>query len=288
VPCGKASRQLSQERRLKTILDIILEDVREEVAVAKLRHTAADLRGMIADTPPTRDFVGALARSFGLIAEIKECSPSVGAMRAENVRDAASVYSDSPIVRAVSILTNERHFGMGISRLAAMRSIMTLPLLRKDFLLDEYQIREARAFGADAILLMANVLDAPKLAGFYDLAQELGMQALFEVHTAEEIEMLPPTARVVGINSRKFQSDKGFVGASGRSEKDFSVDFSVFELAEKLPAGTIKVAESGIEPRTLDAVRENFHAALVGTALLRDPRGIAACLADFESAITGN
>jgi indole-3-glycerol phosphate synthase len=269
---------------MKTILDTILEDVREEVAAAKLLRSQADVRAMCADAEPPRDFHGALAASFGLIAEIKERSPSVGPMREKNVREAAHAYAESPVVRAVSVLTNQRHFGMDIGRLQAIRRTVPQPVLRKDFLLDEYQVREARAFGADAILLMANVLDAARLQGFYNLARELGMEAIFEIHTIEEIDLLPEDARIAGINSRKFQSQSGFVGASGASEKDFSLDLGVFDLANKLPPGCLRVAESGISPSTLGGVRENFQAALVGTSLLRDPRGLRACLREFEEA----
>lgn len=269
---------------MKTILDTILEDVREAVAAAKLQRPAAEIRRMVADAPPPRDFRAALSASFGLIAEIKERSPSVGPMRPENVREAVPAYAESPIVRAVSVLTNERHFGMTIERLADIRAQVPQPVLRKDFFVEEYQIREARAFGADAILLMANVLDAPRLAGFYDLVRELGMEALFEVHTPEEISTLPADARVVGINSRKFKSTSGFVSDGGSSEKDFSLDLGVFSLVEKLPATALKVAESGITPSSLPSIREHFDAALVGTSLLRDPRGLRACLREFEEA----
>lgn len=268
---------------MTTFLDTILADVREEVAASKRRRTPADIRSMCADAPPPRDFAAALERRFGLIAEVKERSPSVGPMRPENVAEAAIVYAESSVVRAVSVLTNERHFGMDITRLGAIRKTVAHPVLRKDFFLDEYQIREARAFGADAILLMANVLDAARLAGFHELALELGMEALFEVHTADEIAMLPGTARVVGINSRKFKSTTGFVGDGGSSQTDFSLDTAVFSLAGSLPSGVIKVAESGIAPESIDEVRRTFQAALVGTSLLRDPRGIRACLADFEA-----
>ena len=269
---------------MKTVLDTILEDVREAVSSDKLKRTPADVRRMAADAPPVRDFHGAIAATFGLIAEIKERSPSVGPMRAENLRDAASAYAESPVVRAVSVLTNARHFGMRIERLAAIRKEVPQPVLRKDFIIEEYQIREARAFGADAVLLMANVLDAARLSGFLDLAHELGMEALLEIHAPEEIRTLPAGARIVGINSRKFQSDSGFVGDGGASEKDFSLDPGVFALVDELPAAVLKVAESGISPSTLDGVREKFQAALVGTSLLRDPRGVRACLREFEQA----
>lgn len=270
---------------MKTVLETILEDVREALSADKLRRPVAELRRMCADAPPPGDFHGVLAGAFGLIAEIKECSPSVGPMRAENVREAVSAYSESPAVRAVSVLTNERHFGMTIQRLAAVRAAVSKPVLRKDFFIEEYQIREARAFGADAVLLMANVLDATRLAGFYDLTRELGMEAIFEVHDIGEISLLPAGARVVGINSRKFKTVEGFVGPGGSSEKDFSLDLGVFELVGDLPGTALKVAESGISPATIEGVKKNFHAALVGTSLLRDPRGLRACLQEFEQVV---
>lgn len=269
-----------------TFLDQILSDVTDELATTKSRRPTADIRARLADAPPPRDFAAALAADgFGLIAEIKERSPSVGSMRSANVADAASAYDESPIVRAISILTNFHHFGMGIDHLAITRAQVTKPVIRKDFIIDEYQIREARAFGADAILLMANVLDAARLRGFYDLAQELGLATLFEIHTPEEIDTLPADAKIIGINSRKFQSTIGFVGSTGESKQDFSLALDTFDLVDQLPAQAIKVAESGLTPENLPTVRANFNAALIGTSLLRDERGIHAALAEFESVL---
>jgi len=270
---------------VSTFLDQILADVAHELSSTKARRPIADIRARLADSDIPRDFYAALASSFGLIAEIKERSPSVGPMRAENVSEAPSAYEESPIVHALSILTNTHHFGMDIERLSAIRSQVTKPVLRKDFIIDEYQVREARAFGADAILLMANVLDAPRMAGFYDLARELGLEVLFEVHTEEEISMLPPDARITGINSRKFKSTSGFVGATGTSASDFSLSFDAFDLANQLPTNALHIAESGISPDNLSLARDRFDAVLVGTSLLRDPSGIRACLAGFESAL---
>jgi indole-3-glycerol phosphate synthase len=271
---------------LKTILDEILADVRVEVAAAKQAVPLAEIRARLADAPPSRDFAEALGRGgFGLIAEIKRRSPSVGPMREENVDAAAATYAASSHVRAVSILTNRTHFGMSVEDLARLRATLPQPVLRKDFFIDDYQILEARAHGADAILLMANVLDATQLRDFHQLALELGMEALFEIHTLDEIALLPKSARVVGINSRKFKSTSGFVGSTGSSQKDFSLEMSVFDLVTHLPAGCLRVAESGLAPETIASVSSKFDAALVGTSLLRDPRGIAACLADFERAI---
>jgi len=270
---------------MKTFLEEILMDVRAELDATKARRPLAEIRRMILDAPAIRPLPAALSEKFCLIAEIKERSPSVGPMRSENVAEAASAYERSPVVAAISVLTNHIHFGMSIERLAAIRRTSSKPVLRKDFIVEEYQVREARAFGADAILLMANVLDPARLRGFYDLAREVGMEALFEVHTEEEISALPPDARVVGINSRKFKAKSGFVGKKGSSETDFSLDYSAFELAEKLPAGTLRVAESGLSPQHAIQVRERFDSALVGTSLLRDSRGIRACLEEFEEVI---
>lgn len=271
---------------MKTFLDDILRDVRTELDASRAKRPLAEIRGMLTDAPPVRPLDAALSRSFCLIAEIKERSPSVGPMRAANVSDALPAYEESLSVAAISVLTNQMHFGMGIERLAGIRALASKPVLRKDFLLEEYQVREARAFGADAILLMANVLDASRLHGFHDLARELGMEALFEVHTEEELDLLPRDARIVGINSRKFKTTTGFVGASGASEKDFSLDYSAFDLADKLPSGAIKVAESGISPSNIATVRGRFNAVLVGTSLLRDERGLRACLGEFEEALS--
>jgi indole-3-glycerol phosphate synthase len=274
-----------------TILDRILADVRVEIDEAKRLRSLADLRGMIADAPPVRPLDAALESSFGLIAEIKACSPSVGPMRSENVAEAPAAYEESPAVKALSVLTNERHFGGSMERLQEIRLAVSKPVLRKDFILEEYQVREARAFGADAILLMASVLDAARLKGFYELTLELGMEALFEVHDEEEVAALPGNARIVGINSRRFKAPEesaGFaaVGGQGSSQKDFSIRLDTFDLVDRLPAGTIRVAESGLDAGNVPSVAEKFHAALVGTSLLRDPSGIRAGLSAFEEALS--
>ncbi len=272
---------------MKTFLDQILDDAASERSAAKAARPLADIRRMTADAPPVRDAYAALSGKFHLIAEVKERSPSVGPMRGENVAEALDAYEESELVQTISILTNQQHFGMNIERMAKARALVTKPVLRKDFLVEEYQVREARAFGADAILLMANVLDAARLRGFYDLARELGMEALFEVHTEEEIAMLPHDARIVGINSRKFKSQTGFVGSKGESKSDFSLDYSAFALAEKLPATALKVAESGLSPSNVREISRRFEAALVGTSLLRDERGIRTCLREFEEQLDG-
>lgn len=269
-----------------TILDRILPDVRRELEEAQATVPLDEVRRRAAEARPARDFAGALtAHGFGLIAEIKQRSPSMGDMRAENVVTASAAYEVSPVVHAVSVLTNETHFGMGMADLAGIAAASSKPVLRKDFILDPYQIYAARAAGADAVLLMANVLSAGQLAEFHALVLELGMEALFEVHEEQEIDALPASARVVGINSRKFKSRDGFIPAGRSAEEDFTLDFAAFELAESLPAGCVRVAESGVTPQTVAPLARHFDAALVGTSLLRDPRGVRAGLEDFARAL---
>lgn len=269
-----------------TILDRILPDVRRELDEARAEMPLDEVRRRAADARPARDLAAALSSGgFSLIAEIKHRSPSMGDMRAGNVLAAAAAYEASPVVRAISVLTNVTHFGTGIDDLARIAVLSSKPVLRKDFILDPYQVYAARAAGADAILLMANVLSAEQMAELHGVARELGMESLFEVHEADEIAALPAGARVVGINSRKFKSRDGFVAAGQNADEDFTLDFSAFELAEQLPSGCIRVAESGVTPGTVAPLARHFHAALVGTSLLRDPRGIEVSLGEFASAL---
>src|SRR5262245_26575701 len=198
--------QTSETKPAHTILDRILVDVRGELTAAQQQLPLAELKRRTADAPAVRSFPAALRSSFGLIAEIKERSPSQGLMRRQNIDEAPQAYERSPVVRAISVLTNATHFGMSIQRLTHIKTSTTKPVLRKDFIFDEYQVWEARAFDADAILLMANLLDAEQMRRLYELTRELGMEALFECHTREQIMQVPANARIYGINSRSFST----------------------------------------------------------------------------------
>ncbi len=276
-----------------TILDRIMVDVRAEVAEAQHLRPVAELQRRLADAPPLRSFQAALRSGFGLIAEIKDRSPSQGPMRAENVAAAPGAYEQSPIVRGLSVLTNATHFGMNIKRLAAIRAAVTKPILRKDFIYDDYQVIEARAFGADAILLMANLLDADELRRLFDLAQSLGLDVLFECHDLAQIQAVPAGAMIYGINSRTFASDASLYEASrqhraGGGQEDLTTDLRQFDLISHLPPGVLKVAESGVSAGTVARLRDSlgYDAALVGTSLLLSKEGAAAELKSFEAALT--
>jgi indole-3-glycerol phosphate synthase len=254
------------------------------------------------DAPKPASFCRALTSDgFGIIAEIKKKSPSMGPMIAANVAEAAEAYKDSPVVKAVSILTDAKYFGMSIEDLERLKTQINKPVLRKDFIFDEYQVFEARAAGADAILLMASVLDNAPLQRLFDLATELGMDVLFECHSKEEIAAIPPKAKIFGINSRKFKTSRrsfryraarligklklfGFAGM-----RDFSTDLDLFkELITHLPKSAVKVAESGLQPSAIrEVARLGFDCALIGTALLNSPLGVRRTLGLFADGLAG-
>ena len=274
----------------------ILADTALEIEQDKAHKSVKRLKQLIHDTIPLKSFAAALSPGRALIGEIKERSPSQGKMRPENFRDAANVYKKSTSVKAISVLTSWHHFGSGmrVEMMEAVKQHTGKPVLRKDFVLEEYQVYQARAYGADAILLMANILDRDEMRRLSDLAFELGMDVLFETHQEEELEDLPETAKIVGINSRSFEGGstnfkvarffRQWLGA----KTDRTVDLSRFDYAKNLPPKVIKVAESGVSKNNCSQVFDlGFQAILVGTSLLMDPRGIADAVKDFENVLRG-
>lgn len=266
-------------------LDEILERKRAEIAAAKRLRDLDALKRMIADAPPLRSFSGALCNGFGMIAEIKRRSPSGGEMRKENFDGAPTAYAKSAVVKCVSVLTNSTDFGMGIEDLSKMKREIPKPILRKDFILEEYQVYEARAFGADALLLMANVLERESMRRLFELSRELGMDVLFEAHTKEEIEAIPEGAKIYGINSRKFKTSAQTFANSTKGS-DFTVELETFSLINHLPKHAIKIAESGVNPSQLpEVIGFGYDAVLVGTSLLKAQHGIEEMLRKFEIAL---
>jgi indole-3-glycerol phosphate synthase len=279
-------------------LDQVLQRKQEEIAAAKKLRSLEALKSMLRDAPAIRPFSAALGNQFGLIAEIKRRSPSAGDMRKENVEGAPAAYARSAVVKAVSVLTNGADFGMSIEELTRVKAAVPKPILRKDFILEEYQVYEARAFGADALLLMANVLEREQMRKLFEKTRELGMDVLFEAHTKKEIESIPAGAKLYGINSRKFKASNRWLLArmllrfgfskSGKGP-DLSVEMGTFSLIEHLPKHAIKIAESGVKPaKLLDVVKLGYDAVLVGTSLLKAPEGIESKLAEFEQALAGS
>ena len=256
-----------ETRDTKTILDRIVADKRQELAAAKAATPLAELKARLGEAPPLRAFAEALrGPSIRLIAEVKKASPSRGVLRADfdPVR-LARQYAEAGAA-AISVLTDEEHFQGSLAHLAAIRGALPdgPPLLRKDFLFDEYQLYEARCHGADAVLFITAILDTALLSRLITLADSLGMAALVEVHDEPELKRaLAAGGEIIGINNRDLRT--------------FEVDLATTERLRPLvpPEKTI-VAESGIFTR--DDMRRlaacGVNAVLIGEALVTaaDPR----------------
>jgi indole-3-glycerol phosphate synthase len=253
--------QGSSSRAGGDVLDRIVATKREEATA--LRGRAADLRRACLDAPPVRDAEAALRAdaTVALIAEVKRRSPGAGAIRPDLDPVAVAESYQAAGARALSVLTDGPWFGGALADLTRIRARVGIPVLRKDFTLVEEQVLEARAAGADAVLLIVRILDDARLRGLRELAESLGMTVLVEAHDAAELERaLRSGARVVGINNRDL--------ATSRTTLD-----TTFALLSAVPAGAVVVSESGI--RTAAEVerlgRAGVHAVLVGEALLREP-----------------
>jgi len=277
------------------ILDKILSDKRIEVADRKQQRTLEAIKKAIASAPAPRDFKGALTPNrlsnhggtentelsgrenpenicvhlrssavnseIRLLAEVKKASPSKGLIRADfDPVKIAQTYEQAG-ASAVSVLTDEKYFQGHLSYLEAVRQAIDLPVLRKDFTVDPYQIYEARASGADAILLIVAALSKDELIEFMALATDLGMASLVETHTSEELDIaLEIGARIIGVNNRNLQTFETKLETT-------------LELADRIPDDRVLVSESGIFTRA-DVERllsAGVDAILVGESLMREP-----------------
>lgn len=246
-----------------TILDEILAHKRLEVAAAKaaVAPDAMEARARARVDPP-RGFRAALARRDGvrIVAEIKRRSPSRGEIRADFDPAAIAAAYEASGAAALSVLTDAKYFGGSLEALRAARAATAIPVLRKDFVLDPYQLDEAAAAGADAVLLIVAALAADELAALHAHAQALGLDALVEVHDEADL------AAACGVGAT-------LIGVNNRDLKRFVTDLAVTErLAPAVPAGALLVAESGIfahrDVERLQAV--GAAAFLVGEALMRE------------------
>lgn len=244
------------------ILDEILSKKKERLRDSKALVPLNELKAKIADVEKPRDFKTAIRRPVGekinLIAEIKKASPSKGTIRHDfNHLSIARIYEEKK-VNAVSVLTEEDFFQGNIVFLPQVKRVLTKPVLRKDFIFDEYQIYESRAYEADAFLLIASVLDRNEAVEYLHLADELGLAVLFEVHDLEELETaLRINCDIIGINNRNLKTLRVDINTS-------------INLKKEIPADKIVVTESGIG--TAENVRlfdkAGFDAMLIGTAFM--------------------
>jgi indole-3-glycerol phosphate synthase len=244
------------------ILDEIIRHKREEVQASRRVMDPRLQQDLLLEAPAPRPFARALRRTdgrMGLIAEIKKASPSAGVIQPnfDPVRQARQY--EAAGADCLSILTDEKFFQGHLDSLRAARANVRLPCLRKDFIIDEFQIVEARIAGADAILLIVAALTPAEVTGFASAASGLGMDVLVEVHTEAEMKIaVSAGAKLIGINSRNL--------------KTFEVDLGVVEqLANMAPAEVTLVGESGIKTRMdVDRLRDaGVSAILVGETLMR-------------------
>ena len=241
-----------------SVLEQIIAGVREDLDARRISRS--QLLEQVAQAPfplvPSNFLKG---ENISVIAEVKRSSPSKGALATISDPAALAKIYEMNGASVVSVLTEGRRFGGSLADLDAVRKSVTIPILRKDFMVDEYQFLEARAHGSDLVLLIVAALSKAQINEFLALTAELGMQALVEVHTEDELESaLEASAHIIGVNSRNL--------------KTLEVDSQVFaELLPKIPANIVKVAESGISSRAdVEFAHANgADAVLIGEALVR-------------------
>lgn len=243
------------------ILNEIVNKKAERLKYSESTVPINDIKNCLRDIDETRDFRNAVKRNGGkikLIAEIKKASPSKGLIRKDfDPIKIASIYDEKP-VSAISVLTEEDFFQGHLSYIKIVKDITSTPVLRKDFIFDEYQIYESRVNNADAILLIAAILDKNQAKEYLHIAKELGLHVLFEVHDEDDLEKaLLINADIIGINNRNLKTLKIDLSTTLRLKKD-------------MPKDKIVVSESGIKNRN-DVVKlqdAGIDAMLIGTSLM--------------------
>ncbi|HXW54526.1 MAG TPA: indole-3-glycerol phosphate synthase TrpC [Candidatus Cybelea sp.] len=249
--------------REMSILDRIVDARR--VSIAHRKRVLPEVALKIAverRSPPVRDFAAALSgQGFNIIAELKKASPSVGMIRAEYSPAALAAELERAGAAALSVLTEEDFFSGSLADLKEARKAAQIPILRKDFMVDPWQVWEARAAGADSFLLIAAVLGDSALGELLELGRSLGMEPLVEVHSSEELDrVLGAGARILGVNNRDL--------------RNFEVRLETsLELVERIPSDCIAISESGLRTRD-DLARlraAGFDAFLIGEQLMKSP-----------------
>lgn len=221
--------------RTGSVLDSIVDGVREDLAAREAQVDFVEMKRRAAAAPGPYDVMAALrAPGIGVIAEVKRSSPSRGALAAiPDPAQLARSYAEGG-ARVISVLTEQRRFHGSLADLAAVRAAVDIPILRKDFVVSPYQAHEARAYGADLVLLIVAALEQPVLESLIDRVESLGMTALVEVHTEEECD-------------RALEAGAGVIGVNARNLHTLDVDLATFgRIAPGLPTDVLRVAESGV------------------------------------------
>ncbi len=247
-----------------SILAAILADKGPEVEAAMRARPMSEVEAIAREQPPARDFGGALRRTSGqpmrFICEFKRASPSAGAIAANAEPEPVVREYEEAGANAISVLTDQKYFDGRLEFLSRVKAAVTIPVLRKDFIVHPYQVAEARANGADAVLLIVSALDSTQLSELYQCSREWGLRALIEVHNDAEAEIAAEIgAEIIGVNHRNLAT--------------FAIDLGLTErLAARMPEGCILVGESGIRTRehVVQLRDAGAHAVLIGERLMRD------------------
>jgi indole-3-glycerol phosphate synthase len=245
-----------------SILDRIVESKRQEITAAKATISAAELTAKIRITPPPLEFFTACTKPdrINVIAEVKKASPSAGVIRPDFDPVAIAKAYEAHGAACLSVLTDEPFFQGSLAYLRAVKQAVSIPVLRKEFIIDRYQLLEARAAGADAVLLIAEILPDPLLNDLYAEARSLGLTVLLELHDADQLDRCLATGcPLIGINNRDLRT--------------FHTDLNhTVRMRQRIPANVAVVGESGI--RTPDDVRllqsAGVNTILVGESLMRE------------------
>jgi indole-3-glycerol phosphate synthase len=245
------------------ILDSILENKKTEVRKSKETHTLESIERELNGVLPARDFYKALDRGgrLGIIAEVKKASPSKGVLREDFDPVKIALGYEKGGAAALSVLTDEKFFMGSLSYLRAIREAVDIPLLRKDFIIDPYQVYEARLCGADALLLVVSALAQVSLKELLAVTHSLGMSAVVEVHDEEELaRALDAGSRIIGINNRDLRTFEVDLGVSAR-------------LSRMVPEGVIVIAESGISSGDdiKNLMAQGVHVFLIGETFMKAP-----------------
>ena len=251
---------------MSTVLDSIIEGVREDLTARMAETPLREIAARAAEAAPALNAHAALqggrtdSAGVRIISEVKRSSPSKGELAdIPDPAELAQAYEQGG-ASVISVLTERRRFRGSLADLGAVRAAVDIPVLRKDFMVEEYQFHEARAYGADLVLLIVAALDDAQLRDFLALTHDLGMNALVEAHTEEEIERaVAAEAKIVGVNVRNL--------------KTLDVDIAHYEaMARHLPADAVRIAESGVDGPDVvaDYARQGADAVLVGEALFKD------------------
>lgn len=244
---------------MKTILDTIIEKKKAEVEILKSKYTLSDFEKNIHFNRETVSLRNRLSKEFGIIAEIKRKSPSAGIIDSQLIPSEISKMYEKSGASAISVLTDETFFGAMSNDIYVVRDAVFLPILRKDFIIDEIQLFQAKAMGADVVLLITEALTEQEIIHFTLIAQTLGMEVICEFHEKNQLNKIPDFVDIIGVNNRNLKTQTTSIQTS-------------LEIIDFLPKDKIVITESGIKSKEdlQTLANAGFNGALIGESILKN------------------